>query len=76
MPVHQRPHVIERCDCCSMRWIDFDPAGKRILVVQEKTGTKVWVPAHIRLRNYLANLPHENEFILTSQKAMHIARPR
>lgn len=36
--------------------------------MQEKTGTKVWVPAHIRLRNYLANLPHESEFILTSPK--------
>jgi integrase len=53
-------------DCCAMRWSDFD--GRRIHVVQEKTGTKVWVPAHIRLRNYLAALPRESEFILTSPK--------
>ena len=53
-------------DVCSMRWSDFD--GRRIHVVQEKTGTKLWVPAHIRLRNYLASLPHEGEFILTSPK--------
>jgi integrase len=53
-------------DCCAMRWSDFD--GRRIHVVQEKTGTKVWVPAHIRLRNYLASLPRESEFILTSPK--------
>jgi integrase len=53
-------------DCCAMRWDDFD--GRRIQVVQEKTGTKLWVPAHLRLRNYLASLPHECEFILTSPK--------
>jgi integrase len=53
-------------DVCSMRWSDFD--GRRIHVVQEKTGTKLWVPAHIRLRNYLAALPRESEFILTSPK--------
>ena len=53
-------------DCCAMRWSDFD--GRRIHVVQEKTGTKLWVPAHIRLRNYLAALPRESEFILTSPK--------
>jgi integrase len=53
-------------DCCNMRWSDFD--GRRIQVVQEKTGTKVWVPAHIRLLNYLATLAHESEFILTSPK--------
>jgi integrase len=53
-------------DCCTMRWNDFD--GRRIHVVQEKTGTKLWVPAHVRLRKYLASLPHESDFILTSPK--------
>jgi integrase len=53
-------------DCCNMRWTDFD--GQRIRVTQEKTGTKLWVPAHVRLRNYLAGLPRESEFILTSPK--------
>jgi integrase len=51
-------------DCCTMRWDDFD--GRRIQVVQKKTGTRLWVPAHIRLGNYLAALPRESEFILTS----------
>jgi integrase len=55
-------------DCCAMRWSDFDAQGRRIHVAQEKTGTKLWVPAHIRLRNYLATVPHESEFILTSPK--------
>jgi integrase len=54
-------------DCCAMRWTDFDNRSG-IHVVQEKTGTKLWVPAHIRLRNYLAALPQESEFILTSPK--------
>lgn len=53
-------------DVCNMRWTDFD--GQRIQVTQEKTGTKLWVPAHVRLRNYLAGLPRESEFILTSPK--------
>jgi integrase len=53
-------------DCCNMRWSDFD--GHRIHVVQEKTGTKVWVPAHMRLRNYFAALPRESDYILTSPK--------
>lgn len=53
-------------DCCAMKWTDFD--GRRIHVVQEKTGTKVWVPAHKRLRDYLAGLPRESEYILTSPK--------
>lgn len=53
-------------DCCTMRWSDFD--GRRIQVVQEKTGTRLWVPAHVRLRNYLAGVTRESEFILTSPK--------
>ena len=57
-----------RGDCCAMRWSDIDQAGKRIQVVQEKTGTKLWVPMHERLRKHLAGLPRESEFILTSPK--------
>jgi integrase len=53
-------------DCCAMKWSDFD--GQRIHVVQEKTGTKVWVPAHRRLRAYLATLLREGDYILTSPK--------
>jgi len=57
-----------RGDCCAMRWSDIDDAGKRIHVVQEKTGTKLWVPMHERLRKHLARLPHDSEFILTSPR--------
>lgn len=57
-----------RGDCCAMRWSDIDEAGKRIHVVQEKTGTKLRVPMHERLRKYLAGLPRESDFILTSPK--------
>ena len=57
-----------RGDCCAMKWADFDEASKRIHVVQEKTGTKLWVPMHERLRGYLAGLPRESEYILTSPK--------
>jgi integrase len=53
-------------DCCVMRWGDYD--GSHIHVVQEKTGTKLWVPAHVRLRNFLAALPRESDFILTSPR--------
>jgi integrase len=59
-------------DCCNMRWSDFD--GRRIHVVQEKTGTKLWVRAHIRSRNYLAPLPQESEFILISPSTRAVAR--
>ena len=34
----------------------------------EKTGTKLWVPAHARLRQHLAELPRESDFILTSER--------
>ncbi len=57
-----------RGDCCTMQWPDIDEAGKRIRVVQEKTGTKLWVPMHERLRKYLAKLPRESAYILTSPK--------
>jgi integrase len=53
-------------DCCAMKWTDFD--GLRILVTQEKTGTKLWIKAHRRLREYLNSLPRESEYILTSPK--------
>lgn len=35
-------------DCIRMTWSDYDGAG--VLVAQEKTGTKLWVPCHRALR--------------------------
>jgi hypothetical protein len=34
--------------------------------VQEKTGIKIWVPLHKRLRKYLAGLPRRGKHILMS----------
>lgn len=53
-------------DCCMMRWNDYD--GQRIRVVQEKTGTKLWVPAHRSLRSYLTSIPRDSDFILASPR--------
>jgi integrase len=63
-----------RGDCCAMRWTDFGEQRRKIFVVQEKTGTKVWVPVHKRLYDYLVALAREGEFILTSPKRGAIAR--
>jgi integrase len=46
-----------RGDVCKMLWSDYSAVTRKIHVVQEKTGTKLWVPAHKRLREYLATLP-------------------
>src|SRR5215475_7592134 len=40
-----------RSDCCEMEWTDYNEVTGKIYVVQEKTNTKVWVPAHKRLRD-------------------------
>jgi integrase len=53
-----------RSDVAKMRWSQFD--GSAIEVVQQKTGTYVWIPCHRALREYLATLPRENDFILAS----------
>ena len=53
-------------DCCDMGWTDIDLKGNRIHVVQEKTGVKIWVPLHKRLRKYLTTLPRRGTHILTS----------
>jgi len=53
-----------RSDCCEMEWTDYNEVTGKIYVVQEKTNTKVWVPAHKRLREYLASLKREGKTIL------------
>lgn len=72
-------------DCVKMRWQDFD--GEAMRVVQEKTGTQVWVACPERLRTYLASLPKSGAFILARnltqplglravQKAVEVVRVR
>ena len=56
-----------RGDCCDMKWTDYNEQTGKIFVVQEKTGTKVWVPAHKRLREYLARVPRASDYIMTTQ---------
>jgi integrase len=51
-----------------MQWSDFSEASRKIYVVQEKTGTKLWVPAHKRLREYLDTLPRGEGTILVSPR--------
>jgi hypothetical protein len=53
-------------DCCDMGWSDIDLKGNRIHVVQEKTGKKIWVPLHKRLKKYLATLPRSGAHSLIS----------
>jgi len=55
-----------RGDVCAMEWTDYNEVTGKIFVVQEKTGTKVWVPAHRRLREHLATMPRESKFIMTA----------
>ncbi len=65
-----------RGDCCDMEWAHYNERTGKIFVMQEKTNTRVWVPAHRRLREYLATVPRtttrkgveqDNTHILTSQ---------
>jgi integrase len=57
-----------RGDCCDMKWSDFNQATREMFVVQEKTGTKVWVPAPQRLLDHLRTLEHDGDYILMSPK--------
>ena len=51
-------------DVIRMRWDDI--RNDEIMVVQEKTGTKVWIPLHRDLKALLDQTPHVGGFILNS----------
>ena len=56
-------------DVIRMKWDDIrklDGGTDEIFVIQEKTGTKVWIPLHRDLRALLDQTPHVSEFILNS----------
>ena len=57
-----------RGDVCTMKWSDFNQATNEMHVVQEKTGTRLWVPAPQRLLDYLRTIPQGSDYILTSPK--------
>lgn len=61
-------------DCTRMQWDDFD--GEFMAVVQEKTGTKIWVYCPKRLRDYLAALPRTGKYILAKNLTEPLGRRR
>lgn len=61
-------------DCIAMRWEDFD--GEYMAVVQEKTGTRLWVYCPQRLRDYLASLPRGGRHILAKNLVEPIGKRR
>ncbi|MFN3315085.1 MAG: tyrosine-type recombinase/integrase, partial [Hyphomonas sp.] len=57
-------------DCVAMRWEDFD--GDFMRVVQQKTGTHLWVFCPERLRSYLAGMDGAGARML----ALNASRPQ
>jgi integrase len=55
-----------RSDIVRMTWNRFD--GNAIEVVQEKTGTYVWIPSHPTLQARLSEVERVSPFILTSER--------
>lgn len=55
-----------RSDVIKMSRAQYD--GTAIEVVQEKTGTYVWVPAHKLLRDHLSETGVDGEYLLTSNR--------
>jgi hypothetical protein len=54
-------------DCAKMQWADNNEARQAIYVTQQKTGKKMWVPCHRRLREWLAATPRTSDFIVMSR---------
>jgi len=52
-----------RSDLCAMKWSDI--RANAIHVVQQKTGTELWIPVHPALRSAMENWPRTSEHILT-----------
>jgi integrase len=52
-------------DVVRMRWSDYD--GEGIAVRQLKTGTRLWIPCHAKLRAALERTEQRSEFILTTR---------
>jgi integrase len=55
-----------RSDIVQMTWKRFD--GTAIELVQEKTGTFVWVPCHPILKTKLAQVERKRPYILTTKR--------
>jgi enterobacteria phage integrase len=48
-----------RGDVAGMTWADVDPLKRSVRVIQEKTGTKLWIPLHRDLWTTLAAYPRD-----------------
>jgi len=57
-------------DVIKMKWTDIAERGgvRMIHVVQQKTGTKVWLPLHPKLGALLDETPHVGEYILNTNR--------
>jgi integrase len=67
-------------DVIKMRWDDIQERTVRgvkcwmVHVVQQKTGTKVWLPLHPRLKEELDRTPRINDFILNTNRRTPFTR--
>lgn len=57
-------------DVIAMKWTDVQRRGDvdMIHVVQQKTGSKVWIPIHPKLAALLAKTPRTNNYILNTNR--------
>jgi integrase len=55
-----------RGDVAAMRRSQFD--GTAIEVIQEKTGTKVWIPAHMRLREHFVATGLDGGYLISTTR--------
>jgi integrase len=62
-------------DVAKMLWSDFNEARGEICVVQQKTGKKIWVPCHKRLRTLLVAAPRVTPTILHSKRTKRQLAP-
>jgi integrase len=54
-----------QADVLRMSWHDYE--NGTIQVTQDKTGEKVWIPAHVDLRSILEQLPRHSPIMLTTR---------
>lgn len=62
-----------RGDIARMTWRDYDEAAGVIHVVQQKTGAKLEIPVHARLREMLATWPREHLMIFVTDRGAPFA---
>ncbi len=61
-------------DVVKMEWEHFD--GEYVEVVQEKTGTRVWIYCPSRLRTFLNNLPRRGRYVIAKNLTQPVSKRR